>query len=324
MSILEITVFVAMVFGAVLLLSLALIIPTVSPSAQAGRRMRKKISTQLNDSELDNASLIRRNAPSETRLSQSRFKHHPIFRSLETTISQAGLAVSVQRLLLTAIILGLMAFIFLMFVFDSLLIASGAGFLAFFLPIVRLRIVRKHRLNRFELQLPQALDIMARALKAGHPFNETLNFVANEMDEPIASEFGRVFSDINYGLPAKTAFLALMERIPSVGLHTLITAVLIQQESGGALAEILEKVANVVRGRFKLQRKLKTLSAEGRMSAWVLALIPFILAGMLMVVSPNYLTTMTEDPNGQKLIYLALALLVVGVLWIRKVIDIKV
>lgn len=324
MSTLEITVFVAVVFGAVVLLSMALIIPTVSTSAQAGRRMRKKIATQLNDNESEKASLLRKGTPSENRLSQSKFKHHPIFRSLEITISQAGLSVSVQRLLLSAIILGLIAFISLLFVFNSLLIASGAGLVFFFLPVFRLRMARQRRLDKFEAQLPQALDVMARALKAGHPFNETLNFVATEMDDPIASEFERVFSDINYGSPSKSAFLALMTRIPSVGLHTLITAVLIQQESGGALAEILEKVASVVRGRFKLQRKLQTLSAEGRMSAWVLGLIPFALAGMLMVVAPDYLGVMTKDPNGQKLIYFAFGLLFLGILWIRKVINIKV
>ena len=131
--------------------------------------------------------------------------------------------------------------------------------------------------------------MMSTALKAGHPFTETLNLVSEEMQDPIAGEFGRVFSDLNFGMSQKAALQAMLIRMPSMSLHTLITAVIIQTETGGALAEIIENVADVIRGRFKLQRKIKSLSAEGRMSAWVLALIPFALALLLMVASPDYL-----------------------------------
>ena len=116
----------------------------------------------------------------------------------------------------------------------------------------------------------------------------------------------------------------MLTRVPSVSLHTLVTAVLIQAESGGRLAEILDKVADVIRGRFRLQRKLKSLSAEGRMSAWVLGMVPFVLAGMMMVVAPDYLPVLLESPLGWKIIGSSFVMMIIGIFWIRKIIRIRV
>ena len=133
-----------------------------------------------------------------------------------------------------------------------------------------------------------------------------------------------MFSDLNFGMSQKVALQAMLIRMPSMSLHTLITAVIIQTETGGALAEIIENVADVIRGRFKLQRKIRSLSAEGRMSAWVLALIPFALALLLMVSSPDYLPVLLTDPFGRKLILIAFALMIMGAFWMRKLIRIEV
>ncbi len=316
-------IFVAMVFGAVMLLSLAVIIPTVGSSAQANRKMRQRIKDTLNLHDSDNPSLVRDGYKPDA-ASQENTWRSPRLQSLDLAIYQAGMKITAEKLLFNSAISAMVIFIIAKVLIGNLYIAIGVALVALAFPVLRVNAKRKQRLHRFEEQLPEALDVMSRALKAGHPFNETLNFVAEEMDAPIGQEFSRVFSDINFGVPSRVAFHALMERVPSVSLHTLITAVLIQQESGGALAEILEKVALVIRGRFKLQRKLRTLSAEGRMSAWVLSLIPFVLAGMLMVVSPNYLTALIEDEAGQQLIAIAFGLLCVGVLWIKFIINIKV
>lgn len=316
-------VFVAMVFGAVMLLSLAVIIPTVGSSAQANRKMRQRIKDTLNLHDKDNQTLKRDGYNPDAGSRETSWRS-PRLQKLDLTIYQAGMNTTAEKLLINSAITAMVFFIVAKLFIGNLFVAIGIGAITLAIPFFRVSAKRKQRLNRFEEQLPEALDVMARALKAGHPFNETLNFVAEEMDAPIGQEFSRVFSDINFGVPSRVAFHSLMERVPSVSLHTLITAVLIQQESGGALAEILEKVALVIRGRFKLQRKLRTLSAEGRMSAWVLSLIPFVLAGMLMVVSPNYLTALIHDDAGRKLIAIAFGLLCIGVLWIKFIINIKV
>ncbi len=313
--------FSALVFAFVLILFSALIVPTFSSDAQAGRKMRKRIQATLSAD--DDQSLIRDGYADLGSYDSAGFSA-TVLNKIETKIRHAGLKVTVKKIVFMSFACAAVAMTVVLILSQSWLFAMGAGAMLLFFPYVRLCKLARRRVDLFEQQLPEALDVMSRALKVGHPFNETLNFVGEEMDNPIAEEFSRVFSDMNYGQPSKAAFQALLERVPSVGLQTLVTAVLIQQESGGALAEILDKVADVIRGRFRLQRKLKSLSAEGRMSAWVLTMIPFVLAGMLSVVSPDYLPVLFSDELGRKIIGVGIGLLCLGALWIKMIINIRV
>jgi tight adherence protein B len=190
-------------------------------------------------------------------------------------------------------------------------------------PVLKLQVERRRRLARFEEQLPEALDVMARALRAGHPFSETLKLVSEEMTGPIAQEFGKAFADINYGVSVSDAFHAMLARTPSLSLMTVITAVLVQRESGGNLAEILDKIAAVVRSRFRFQRRVRTLSAEGRLSAWILVMIPFVLAIVLAIFSPSYLPMLVKDPTGRTLAMFAFVMIILGIVWIRRIIRIQ-
>jgi len=191
-------------------------------------------------------------------------------------------------------------------------------------PFLKISFDRSKRMLRFEEQLPEAMDIMTRALKAGHPFSETLKLVSEEMDQPIATEFGITFSDINYGLDVRQAFLNLLERVPNMTLMTVVTAVIVQRETGGNLAETLANISSIVRGRFRFQRKVRTLSAEGRMSAWILALIPFALFVGIMVTTPSYLESLINEPAGMKLIAIAFVLMIIGIFWLRRIIRIEI
>lgn len=315
---------VVMVFSAVMLFSYAVIIPTVSAGATATRKVRKRVNNAVEEQGGETESLVREGYTVEERRQTTQATESAITRELQAKLRQAGLSTRPVKVMVWSCLLSGIGALIIFVVFQSWLVSIISAPVLLMLPTLRVNKLAKRRIDLFEDQLPEALDVMSRALKAGHPFNETMNFVAREMDEPIAGEFGRVSSDINYGTPSKEAFRALMVRVPSVGLHTLITAVLIQQESGGALAEILEKVADVIRGRFRIQRKLKTLSAEGRMSAWVLTLLPFSLAGMLMIVAPDYLPVLLTDSMGQKIIASGIGMLCLGVLWIKVIINIKV
>ena len=152
----------------------------------------------------------------------------------------------------------------------------------------------------------------------------SIKLVAEELDNPVAEEFERTFNDINYGNDVRRAMLGLLSRIPSVTVMALVTSILVQKETGGNLAEILEKISIVIRARFKLQRKVKTYSAEGRMSAWVLAAVPAILFVTLWFSSPDYLPVLLEDERGKKMITYGFFSGVVGIFWIRKILRIEV
>ena len=144
------------------------------------------------------------------------------------------------------------------------------------------------------------------------------------MDKPISTEFGITFSDINYGLDVRQAFLNLLERVPNMTLMTVVTAVIVQRETGGNLAETLANISSIVRGRFRFQRKVRTLSAEGRMSAWILALIPFGLFVGIMVTTPSYLDSLINEPAGMKIISIAFILMIIGIFWLRRIIRIEI
>ena len=193
-----------------------------------------------------------------------------------------------------------------------------------YLPFYKIRSERIKRLEKFEEQLPEALDVMVRALRAGHPFSHTMQMVADEMPEPIAKEFGLTFSDINYGSDVRSAMLGLLDRVPSMNVMAFVTSIIVQKETGGNLTELLSKISSVIRGRFKLNRKVKTLSAEGRMSAWVLTLIPFALFIMIMITTPGYLEILTESPQGVKLVTVSCIGLIIGIYWLRRIIRIEV
>jgi tight adherence protein B len=211
-----------------------------------------------------------------------------------------------------------------------LLLAFGRPWLALLafaavLPLPYFKLVkdRDARMTLFEEQLPDALDVMSRALRAGNPFNEALRVVAEEMDDPIATEFGITFSDLNYGVSVKAAFKGLLERTPNVSIAALVAAVLVQRETGGNMAEILDRIASVLRQRQRFQRRVRTLTAEGRVSAWILVLMPFVLALILTVIAPDYLPMLFSHPVGLRLIGAALLIMAFGIWWIRRIVRVR-
>jgi len=196
--------------------------------------------------------------------------------------------------------------------------------LAFALPYFKVMRDRSARFAKFEEQLPDALDVVKRALKAGHPFSQSLKLVAEDMSDPVAHEFDVVFSEVNYGGDLRAALLGLLERVPSVSVMALVTAVLVQKETGGNLAETFERITAVIRGRFRLYRRVRTLSAEGRLSAWILASVPVVLFVVVSITTPDYLPLLVKNPLGKNLIAAAIVLGVIGILWVRRIIRIQV
>ena len=191
-------------------------------------------------------------------------------------------------------------------------------------PLLLLFKQRNERLAQFEEQLPDALSTMSRALKAGYPFSETLKLVAEELDDPVAKEFELTFNDVNYGGDLKGALGGLLSRIPSVTVMAFVSAVSTQKDTGGNLAELFDKLERVIRGRYKFSRTMRTLTAENRMAAWIMSLFPFVIGGILSVINPDLMPMLIYDPIGQKLVIAAFVLMIVGILWMQRIVRIDV
>lgn len=183
---------------------------------------------------------------------------------------------------------------------------------------------RAARLKKIEAQLPEAADFLARALRAGHSFSNVLQMVGDELNEPISGEFKMAHEEINYGVPMNEALQNLAARIPLTDLRYLVIAVLVQRESGGNLAEVLVSIARIIRARLKLLGQVRVLSAEGRMSAWVLGLMPVVMIGVMALVNPQYIRLLWTDPSGIKLLWYAAGMVTLGVVWMRNVIRIRI
>jgi tight adherence protein B len=206
----------------------------------------------------------------------------------------------------------------------TFVLSLAAGVAAGALPYIYLLFKRWKRLRRFEELLPDSIDLMARALRAGHTITSAIEMVSAEGSEPIASEFRRVFEEQNFGLPLREAMLNLANRVPLPDVQFLVTAILVQKETGGNLAEVLDKAAAVIRERFRLRGQLRVYTAQGRLTGWILAALPFIMFVLINIFNPDYEKVLLTDPVGQKLIYIGVGLLILGGWVIRKVIDIKV
>jgi tight adherence protein B len=199
----------------------------------------------------------------------------------------------------------------------------GAAF-GFLLPFAFLRFKRTRRLRKFEEEFPEGLDLISRALKAGHAFATGLKMVADEMSEPVGPEFRKTFDEQNFGLPMKDALENLTLRIPLLDVRFFATAVLIQRETGGNLSEILENLAHVVRERFKILRQVRVYTAHGRMTGYVLLALPAVLAIALSFINPDHMNMLFRERIGQMLLLTALVMQTVGYFWIKQVVKIEV
>ena len=316
-------VFMAMVVLAVVLLASSVIVPTVGSQAQASRRLKRRIFSVLESIDENTASILRQRFYEDLSPIERFLDVIPGMANFRLIVEQSGVDTKAYRVVVYSIAFALLTFVSASVVNDTVLIPFLLAACMASLPIFYMYRRRNRRLATFEEQLPNALTMMSRALLAGHPFNETIKMISEEMSDPIAGEFRQVFNDINYGLSSKAAFMSLMTRVPSMSVNTLVIAILIQTESGGRLSEIVTKIAAVIRGRFKLNRKVRALSAEGRLSAWILTLLPFVLALVISVTTPSYLPGMIDDPMGRKMVGVSFLFVILGIFWMRRIIRFK-
>ena len=243
---------------------------------------------------------------------------------LKRMLDQADLHITPSRLLMFSAMSGMLLALAVSVISISILLMVVAGLAAAALPFIHVWWTRKKRFDRFLEHLPDALDLMSRALSAGHAFSESMHMVSAEMPEPIATEFRKTYEEQNLGLSLKLALENLTQRIPLLDLRMCVTAVLIQRETGGNLAEILEKVAYTIRERFRIMGDLKTLTTSSRMSAWLLCGLPIFVTIVITVMNPEYMAILWKDQRGHYLIATAMFLQVTGMLIVRKILRIKI
>lgn len=239
-------------------------------------------------------------------------------------IDQSDLQLTVMRLFMFCGLAGLLGMMAVSMLAESFLAAILAGLITACLPFLHMMWKRKKRLDKFLADLPDTLELMSRALASGHAFTEALHMISKEMSDPIATEFRRTYEEQNLGLSVKIALENLVERVPILDLKICITAIMIQRETGGNLAEILEKVASTIRERFRILEDLNTLTTSSRMSAWVLCAMPAFIAAMVTYINPTYMAVLWREPLGHKLLYAATGLQLTGMLVIRKIMQIKI
>jgi tight adherence protein B len=243
---------------------------------------------------------------------------------LQSLLYQANLKWSPGSLL-AACALCFLAPAYLVFLrFNSALIAVGVGLAAGSLPILWARHKRSARLNTFQQGLPEALDLMVNAMRAGHSLIASIGSVARECADPIGCEFKACFEEQNYGLELKTAMDNMLNRVPLQDLRIVVTAIMIQRESGGNLAEVLDKTSHVIRERFRLKRQVSVHTAQGRMTGWVLTLLPVVLGTIMYFVNPEMISLLWKNPLGIKMLWTSLGMIVVGGLIIRKIVNMDV
>ena len=242
---------------------------------------------------------------------------------LSELLAQSGLKVTLGTLILASIFSALAAMAVVSRFVPSGLVMLGAGAAAAFLPYFFVKQVAKKRIAVFEEQFPEAVDLIARALRAGHALPTALQMVSEEIANPVGGEFRLLFDQQNFGMSLPEALKAFGARIPLIDARFFVTAVLTQREMGGNLSEVLDKLSSVIRDRFKVKRQVRAVSAHGRITGAVLMALPPVTATVLFVLSPQHMRLLTDDPLGVQMIVMGVTLQIIGIFWIRRVLNLE-
>jgi tight adherence protein B len=317
--------FLVFIFCLFLVLA-AYLLATRSSDAKRARLRKRLADALLYSAHTEDAEVIlaREELMSEIPTLNRALLQLQVATRLKRVLDQADLEITVTRLMMFSLMAGMLSGLAASMMTISLPIIVACGLSGALIPFIHVFWKRKKRLNKFLEYLPDALELMSRALSAGHAFSEALHMVSVEMPEPISKEFRKTYEEQNLGLSLKLALENLTQRIPLLDLRLCVTAVMIQRETGGNLAEILEKVAYTIRERFRILGDLKTLTTSSRLSAWLLCGLPIGVAVAVTAMNPDYMSILWKDPRGHKLIYLALFLQVSGMLIVRKILRIKI
>jgi tight adherence protein B len=296
----------------------------VRPEEGAARALRRRLTAAPEDRPA-RTDLTKKNAPLsalkvlDAALARSGHLLDPVQRS----VAESGLPVTIGVVLLACGFLAMVTFATLDVLTSSLWLSAPPACLAGALPYMWVRLAAKRRLKKFEEQLPQAVDMIAVSLRAGHAFTTGLLMVAEEIGNPLRAEFRLLYDQQTYGKPLPDVLREFANRVPLLDARIFVTAVLTQRETGGNLAEVLDKLSTVIRERFRVRRQVRALSAHGRITGLTLALLPPALAGILVLTAPSHIRILVDDPFGRQLMAGAIGLQLVGTFAIRRIVNVE-
>ena len=283
-----------------------------------------KINTRVGDDGENQIALAEKTRQRFSDRIGERFKSYHLGENLEKLTVHAGSSMSVGQVLMIGASVALGCGIVVQWLTELPLIAVLAAAIASFGPYFYLLFQRMRRVGKFNAALADSIDLMARALRAGHSMASSIEVIAQQSPEPLAGEFEICFQQQKFGIPFRDALLAMGERIPSDDLQFLITAVLVQKETGGDLTDILDRTTAVIRDRVRIQGEVSTRTAQGRLTGWILSALPIVLLILINIITPGYSTVLFHDPLGQKMLMAGGVLILIGGFIISKIVDIKV
>lgn len=316
--------FAGVAFLAVLLALEGLYILWASRHSVEARRIKARLAALSGDVPAGAASIERTMAPERLPRLNALIALTGPGRRLRRLTGAAAVTASVAELLLLSIALAACGLLLPPLLGKPMVVGLGAALALGALPWWRVASRAADRIARIERQFPEALDLMGRAMRAGHAFPSAIRMVAEEMPAPLGRDFRVLFDEINYGVPANDALAHLAERVPIADVSYFVVAVMIQRESGGNLAELLDKIAALVRERLRLLGEIRTLSAEGRLSALILTALPFGVGLVVNIVNPEFMAVLWTDPMGLRMVGVSLAMMAAGIFWMRRIIRIRV
>ncbi|PHJ41015.1 type II secretion system F family protein [Vibrio sp. PID17_43] len=319
----QLPLFLFLLFLSVFFISQALIMPSAGKKVKH-RHLVQRIRQSHKHIDQESISLLRENSIKNLSKVERFLVQFTLFETIKKKLELAGIEMTFGKFLLFSLVLGGVIGLLLALFGQAWYICVGGGLTLWLVGYFCVQKKIGDRLMKFEEQLPEALDIIKRVLQAGQPINQAFGEVGSEMPAPIGPEFKHTFSLLNYGYDMRLAVMQMTERVPTVSMMAFSSAVLLQKETGGNLIENIEKLSRVLRERFKLSRKIKTISAESRASAWVLVLAPFGMYIIMMLLKPDYVSLLHTHPMGVKMVLGGMVALFLGTMWIRKIVNFEV
>ncbi|MFP5226612.1 MAG: type II secretion system F family protein [Acidobacteriota bacterium] len=320
-------ILIASSFFAVLLITFLVVTIATAPT-KVDKTLQARLAAVTADkiggvstASLEASELLRKTATSRFDWIGQSLGKYVSMASLQKWISQAALNTTASALLVQTAAAAAIGFLITMFFAPIFGVEMAVAGVCGTLPWARVAFLRYRRLSAFDKALPHAIDMMARSLRAGHSTAAAIEIMAQGAPEPAGSEFAEVFRQQNFGLPLRDALMQLIDRVPSPDLRVLVTAIVVQRETGGNLVEVLDRTVHVIRERQRIQGEIRVQTAQGRLTGWILTLLPVVVMGLINVMDPGYSRPLLKDPFGHKLLLLCVCLILMGAFFINRIIN---
>jgi tight adherence protein B len=313
-------------FVAILAVTFGVIMLAAGPSRHDKRVEQRLAVIQAGTARLDAvetraSSLLRATTSNRFGWIDTSFAQYSIWKNLQGFVMQSGVNSTASGVVMQSVAMAAVGLLLALITYPELWVEIAASCVLGTLPLIRIAWMRSRKLKAFNANLPEAIDMLARALRAGHAMAGAIEMVGDSAPPATGQEFAEVFRQQNFGLPLREALLQMLERVPSADLRVLVTAIIVQRETGGNLVEVMDRTVFMIRERQRIQGDIRTQTAQGRLTGWILSLMPIVLMVIINIMDPGYSKILLTDPLGRKLIYVGMGLIVVGSLIIRQIVN---